>query len=307
MIARYLLRRAVRAAATMGLVLVITFVVMRLSGDPTYNIITDDIDPLIIDAYRAMWGLDQPLHIQFVRYLSNVAQGDFGASFRDGTDALAIVLARVPGTALLMGWSIAVMVALGAVLGPIAAFQHGRAVERVIMALSLVAFATPNFFLGIVAILVFGLWWGVLPTSGSGTWRHLVLPVLTIGLSGAPVYVRMLRSSILATLRETYVTAALSRGYPPLQVFTRHVLPNAFVPSLTLIAMSIGVAISGAVVVESVFAWPGVGRLFTGAIAYRDMPVLQVIVILIAASVALSHLVFDAIAIAIDPRIARHE
>lgn len=303
-VVRYLLRRGLRAFGTMSVVLVITFVVMRLSGDPTYNLVTDDIDPELIAAYRALWGLDQPLHTQFGQYISNLMRGDFGASFRDGNDALAAVIERLPKTLALMGWSIGIMVGLGALLGPLAAFRQGTSVDRLIMGISFLWFAAPNFFLGLVLILVFGLHLGVLPITGSGTWRHFVLPALTVGLSGAPVYIRMLRSSVLEILHETYVTAAVSRGYGPVRIFTAHVLPNAFVPSLTLLAMSIGVAISGAVVVESVFAWPGVGRLFTAAIAYRDMPVIQVLVLLIAATVSLSHLVFDAIAGAIDPRVA---
>ena len=292
-----------RAALTVWLVLTFVFVVLRLSGDPALQLLPDDVDPETVEAYRRDWGLDRPIWEQYLRYFESAFEGNFGLSFADRRPALEVIAERVPATLLLGLLSFAFAIVIGIPLGVLAALKRDTFIDRFAMAFAVLGYAMPYFFMGLLLILLFSLQLRWLPSSGSETWWHLVMPVVTLGTTPAAMTARFTRSSVLEVLNKPFIRTARAKGALPWREIVMHALPNAAIPVVTILGLRFGEMISGAVVTETVFAWPGMGRLLVGAVANRDLAVVQGIVVLIALSMVTVNLLIDLAYGWLDPRI----
>jgi peptide/nickel transport system permease protein len=300
---RFLSLRLLRAALTIVMVVTFAFIVLRLSGDPAQIIMGADAPPEAVEAFRAAWGLDEPLWIQYLSYFWAILQGDLGRSMRDGRDAIVLVTERIPSTLALTLPALLIKIALGIPAGIFAALHRNSLADRMVMVVAVAGFTVPSFVLGLVLVLVFAVQLGWLPSGGQESWRHAILPVVTLGIGGAAVLARFTRSAMLEVLGQPYIRAASAKGVPWRAVVTRHALPNAAIPTVTIIGFMVGSLIAGAVVVESVFSWPGVGRLLVVAVGNRDLAVVQCILLLVAATMVCANLVVDLLYGLLDPRL----
>jgi peptide/nickel transport system permease protein len=298
-----LLSRLVRAVVSLWVIVTLVFVALRATGDPVLAIMNpDDTTQEAIQSYREQWGYTGTILQQYINYVWNVLHGHFGISNLSNSDAFEVVMQRVPATLALVGCAGIVMIVVGMVVGSLAALNAGGRLDRLIMAASTLGFALPNFVLGLVLILVFAVNLHWLPSNGIGTPEHLIMPVLTIGLAQAAMFTRFVRSSVLDALRLQCVTSARARGLDEWQIFVHHVIPNATLPLVTIAPLLVGAMIASGAVVESVFGWPGIGRLIVDSVAQRDLAVLQVIVMLIAAVMIVTNLIVDLAYSRLDPR-----
>jgi peptide/nickel transport system permease protein len=300
---RYFAIRLGRAAITIALVVTFAFIVLRLSGDPAQIILGPEAPPEAIAAFRAAWGLDDPLWLQYFHYFGAIAQGELGRSMRDGRAAIELVVERIPITLALTLPALAIKLCIGIPAGIYAALHRGSLADRVVMMLSVAGFTIPSFVLGLTLVLVFAVKLGWLPSGGQDSWRHAILPVLTLGIGGGAVLARFTRSAMLEVLGQSFIRTASAKGVPWRDVIIGHALPNAAIPTVTIIGFMIGTLIAGAVVVESVFSWPGVGRLLVVAVANRDLAVVQCILLLVAATMVTSNLIVDFLYGFLDPRL----
>ena len=302
-VTRFWLIKLVRTLLTLWFVVTFAFVVLRTSGDPVVALIGADALPGEIEQFRRQWGLDQPLVVQYLKYIGQMATGQFGASLRDHRPVMEIIVERLPATL-----SLGLVAYLGAVLvgipaGIAAALKRGQTLDRAVMAFAVFGFALPNFFMGILLILLFSLVLQVLPSSGTGTVWHFVMPAITLGTFTAGTLARFARSAMLEVLERPYMRAAAAKGVPAWRRILFHAFPNAAIPLVTVIGLNIGQLIAGAIVVETVFAWPGVGRLLVTAVSSRDLAVVQGLVLVIAATMVLANLAVDLAYGLLDPRI----
>ncbi|XWN32402.1 MAG: ABC transporter permease [Devosia sp.] len=300
---RYILSRSLRALITVTIIVSVTFIILRLSGDPAITILGPDAPPQAIEAFRRNWGLDQPILVQYASYFGAILQGDLGNSMRDGRPALQLVLSHVPLTLAITVPALLVNLLIGLPAGVLAALYRNTPFDRLIMTVSVLGFTVPSFVMALTLALVFAVWLGWLPSGGSGTWEHVVLPVVTLGVIGAAVIARFTRSAMLEVLGQPYIRTASAKGLPWRRVIVGHALANAAIPTMTIIGFMVGSLVAGAVVVESVFSWPGVGRLLVTAVANRDLAVVQVIVLLIGATMVLANLTVDVLYGWVDPRV----
>ncbi len=300
---RFLALRAGRALLTLLICVSAVFIALRLAGDPADIMLSIDTPPDVRAYYRDLWGLDQPLHQQYLRYLLSATRGDFGASFADDRPAFAAVLEALPKTALLGTSALLLALLVGLPLGVLAALRHNSVVDRLAMASAVFGYAIPIFFLGILLILLFALKLRVLPSAGSDTPAHLILPMVTLGLPLAGRLARFARTSTLEVLGKPFIRAARGRGVMPFGVIIRHALPNASVPLLMFLGIEIGGILAGSAVVETIFAWPGVGRLLVDSVATRDLAVVQAVILTITVIMISANLLVDILHILIDPRL----
>ncbi len=295
--------KLLRAIATLWIVVTFVFVILRASGDPTYVLLPDDTPQYIIDIYRERWGIDRPLWEQYFTYIGSLLQGDFGVSFFDFRPALDLVLERVPKTLQLGLVAYAGGAIIGVTLGVVAALNRNTFIDRATMAVAVFGYSMPNFFFGLLLIIIFSLQLRWLPPSGSDTWQHMIMPAVTLGLAAASQIARFTRSSVLEVLRQSYMRTARAKGSSWPRRIRWHALPNAAIPTVTVLGFQFGLMIAGTVVIETVFAWPGMGRLFYQAVNARDYAVVQTIILLIAASIILINLLVDMLYAVLDPRV----
>ena len=300
---RFLATRLLRAALTIAMVVTFAFIVLRLSGDPAQIIMGADAPPEAVDAFRTAWGLDEPLWVQYFSYFWAILQGDLGRSMRDGRDAIVLVTERIPATLALTLPALFIKLALGVPAGIYAALHRNSLADRLVMVVAVAGFTVPSFVLGLLLVLVFAVQLGWLPSGGQESWRHAILPVITLGVGRAAVLARFTRSAMLEVLGQSYIRTASAKGVPWRGVVTRHALPNAAIPTVTIIGFMVGSLIAGAVVVESVFSWPGVGRLLVVAVGNRDLAVVQCILLLVAITMVCANLVVDLLYGVLDPRL----
>jgi peptide/nickel transport system permease protein len=300
---RFLLTRLLRAAVTIVLVVTFAFVVLRLSGDPAQIIMGADAPPEAVEAFRTAWGLDQPVWVQYFHYFGAIASGDLGRSMRDGRDAIVLVAERIPATLALTAPALLIKLLLGIPAGIYAALHRNSVVDRALMVAAVAGFTVPSFVLGLLLVLVFAVQLGWLPSGGQESWRHAILPVATLGIGGAAVLARFTRSAMLEVLGQPYIRTASAKGLTWRAVVWSHALPNAAIPTVTIVGFMVGTLIAGAVVVESVFSWPGVGRLMVVAVANRDLAVVQCILLLVAATMVVANLTVDILYGVLDPRL----
>jgi len=299
----FLASRLLRAAISLWLVSTVVFVVMRLSGDPVPLLLPPDAPRSEIFRVRAELGLDRPLPVQYAFFLGNALRGDFGQSIHFRQPAFRVVLGYLPATLELglTAFVLAVLIALP--IGMLSAVWRNSVVDQTAMGLALVGQSAPTFFIGILLILVVSLNFGLLPTSGRESWRHLVLPALTLGAFAMASISRLTRSAVLEVLGADYIRTARAKGVSEALVVAKHTLKNAAVPIVTITGLQFGSLLGGAVVTETVFAWPGIGRLAIHSIYNRDYPIVQCTVFLSALLFIAINFCIDLIYGLLDPRV----
>lgn len=300
----FLARRLVQAVLILLGVAAITFLLLYfLPADPAVLIAGRSATPQMVAAIRHELGLDQPLIMQFLHYVGNLLHGDLGRSYTQKTEVLPLILARLPATLILMAAGIVVEVALGLTFGIIAAVRRGGFVDRSVMMLSFVGVSSPQFVVALLLLYVFAATLGWFPMSGFGTARHVVLPALTLGVLGAGWYARMVRSAMIEVLRQDYVRTAHAKGLSGRRVVLGHALPNALLPIIAMVGIDIGQFMSGVVVVEAVYGWPGIGQLAWQAIQQVDVPIIMGVTLVSALAIVLGNLLADFVAPFVYPRI----
>lgn len=299
----FILQKLLRAVLTVWAMVTFVFVILRLSGDPAVEILGPEVGAKALEAYREKWGLNRPIWEQYIVYFANLLHGDFGMSLIEGRDAFRVVLDRAPKTLQLMGLTTVVTLVIGIPVGIYAALHRGSWRDRVTMAIGVMGFSLPSFVVGIILIMLLSVSWRLLPTAGSETWRHYVMPVVTMSMADAAVFARFTRSAMLEVLNQPYMRTALAKGVPWHRAVRRHALPNTAIPIVTIAGFFVGSMIAGAVVTENVFAWPGIGRLLISSVKNRDSTVVQVIVVLITVSMVTTNLLIDILYGWLDPRV----
>ena len=320
---QYVLSRVLQASIVILAVTLITFLTLHMGGDPTYLYVSDRASEQEIALVRERLGFDRPLHVQYLSFLVGLVQGDTGRSLTYRTPAMNVVIERLPATIELTVMAMLIAITFAIPLGIIAALNRGTAVDGGIMALAMFGQSIPSFWLGIMLILFVGLGLSWLPISGhvpviepllkgdlERAWtnlpnamRYLIMPAFTISLFSLSRNARLVRSSMLEVLSQDYVRTARSKGLKERVVVMRHALRNAWMPVVTMLGLEFGFLLSGVVVVETVFSWPGVGRLVFNAINQRDVPLVQSAVVVFAGVFVLLNLVVDLLYARLDPRV----
>ena len=299
----FLAPKILRALIAVWLVTTVVFVVMRLSGDPVPLLLPPDAPHSEIMRVRAELGLDRPLPVQYAVFFGNLFRGDFGRSIHFREPAMRVVLGYLPAT-LELGLTAFVLAAVIALpVGLVSAMKRNSWIDHAVMGAALVGQAAPTFFLGILFILVVSLQWGWLPTSGRGGWQHLVLPAATLGAFAMASIARLTRSAVLEVLGADYIRTARAKGVSEAFVVVKHTLKNAALPIVTITALQFGTLLGGAVVTETVFSWPGMGRLAVQSIYNRDYPVVQCAVFVSALVFIVVNFCVDVLYGVLDPRI----
>ena len=301
---RYLVRRLLLTIPVLLGVATLVFSLIHLvPGDPAQAMLGDGASPQDIAELRTSLGLDRPLLEQYLTFLRHAIGGDLGRSFRTGQPVTTMIVERVPATAELAVAAMFVAILIAIPLGVVAAVWRGTAADYGAMTFALAGVSIPNFWLGPLLAIVFAVELGWLPVSGRGTLAHLILPSVSLGLALSAILARMTRASLLDELRELYVRAARARGVSRVVAITLHALRNSMVPLLTIVALQFGAVLTGAVITETIFAWPGIGRLLIQSIGFRDYPMVQGCILLIAVTYVTVNLVTDLMYGVLDPRI----
>jgi ABC-type dipeptide/oligopeptide/nickel transport system permease component len=300
----YIARRLVLTLPVLFGVATLVFSLIHLvPGDPAQAMLGDGASPEDIAQLRARLGLDRPLTEQYGRYLRGILRADLGTSLRTQQPVTAQIAERLPATVELASAAMLVAVALALPLGLIAAVWRGTWVDQGAMGLALVGISVPGFWLGPLLALVFSVELGWLPVSGRGTLAHLVLPAITLGSALAAILARMTRASVLEELREQYVVAARARGASRVRAVVVHALRNSLIPVVTILGLQLGAVLTGSIITETIFSWPGVGRLLIQSINFRDYPMVQGCILLIAVTYVTMNLLTDLVYGWLDPRI----
>lgn len=300
----YIVRRLFFAIFVMWGAVTVIFIIMRVvPGDPVSVLLGPDATREQVAAGRESFGLDEPMLTQYAIFLQDAVRLDFGDSLRMGGSALEAVLDRLPATVQLGFSAMALALLLGFPLGILAALRPRSLLDRVISAFSLAGQSIPNFWVGIMLILIMARTLNVLPSSGNATWRHFLLPSVTLALPFLSVLIRLIRSGLLEVMHEGYIQTARAKGFSERIVILRHGIRNALIPVVTVVGLQFGALLSGTVIVETVFAWPGVGRLLVASIFARDYAVVQAAIFLIAGTFLLLNLLVDVLYGYLDPRV----
>lgn len=302
--AGYILRRVLQSLMILIGISFLTFILLYLiPADPARQIAGRSATAQTVENIREQLGLNLPFYEQYFRYLSGLVQGDLGRSYLQKTEVGTLIWSRLPATLLLMLGAIVCELAIGLTMGLIAALKRNTATDTSLMVLSFVGVSSPQFVIGILLLYVFAVQLGWFPIGGYGTFMHMVLPSLTLGFLGAGWYSRMMRSSMIDVLRQDFIRTARAKGLKRWQVLFGHALPNALLPVIAMIGIDIGLFMSGIVVVESVFGWPGIGQLAWQAIQRVDIPIIMGVTLVSACAIVLGNFLADLIAPLIDPRI----
>ena len=300
----YLARRLAASLFILLGVSVVTFgLTFIIPADPVAMIAGRNSTPVVREQIRRQLGLDRPLPEQYAIYLGRLVQGDLGKSYARKSDVGALIASRLPPTLLLMLAAIVAELLIGLPAGIYAASRRGRLGDKIAMTLSFVSVSTPHFVVGLTLLYLFAYLTSWFPLGGYGSFSHLVLPAFTLGLAGGGWYSRMMRSSMIEVLRNDYIRTARAKGMPEWRVILKHGLRNAFLPIIAMIGLDVGIFMSGVVVVENVFGWPGIGQLMWQAIQSLDIPIIMGITTVAACFIVLGNLIADMIAPLIDPRI----
>lgn len=302
--ANYLLRQLLQIVPVLLIVSFVDFFLVYIAGDPVSMMISDNATPQQIADLRESLGLNRPFFVQYFDYLVTVAQGDFGQSRVYRESALDVVLDRLPNTLMLGACAMLLAILVAIPLGIMSARRQNSALDLGVSTFSVFAKAVPNFWLGIMLILVFGVTLKVLPVSGAGTWSHVVLPAITLGSAICAELTRLIRSQMIEVLNQDYMRTARAKGLPEWAVVFRHGFRNCLPAIVTMTALQAPVLIGGAVITETVFAWPGIGQLLVISVTKLDMTVVQAIVLLTALAVVLLTLITDIAVRALDRRVA---
>src|SRR5437870_7129798 len=300
---KFVVRRLGYSLLSLFLLSLIVFFFVRVTGDPTVLLVEPGASKADLDAIREQFGLDRPLVVQYWHFISSLLRGDFGQSFYYRMPVLDLYLSRLPNSLLLAVAAMTLSLLIGIPTGIIAAVRVNRWWDSAGKIFSLLGLSLPSFWVGLVMILFFSVYLGWLPSSGSGTVLHVIMPAFALGWYFAAAHMRLTRSSMLEVLGSEYVKLARLKGLPEALVIGKHAFKNALIPVLTLAGINLVLMVNVAVVVETVFAWPGVGRLLYEGIAFRDFPVVQATVLLGGAMIVTVNLIVDVLYAVIDPRI----
>lgn len=301
----YIARRLLQGVLVLWLTTVVAFIVLHLSpGDPAATLLGGQASASQMDAYRRELGLDRPLLVQYLNYLWGIVRGDLGTSFRSFESVTSQILQRLPQTFLLLGAALFLSLVAGVPAGIAAAVHRGKPMDGLIMTASILSLAIPTFWLGLMLIIVFSVQLRLLPTSGIGTWKHLVLPAVSLAMYQVGLVARLTRTSMCEVLSADFVRTSRAKGLPEPMVVLKHALKNAALPVVTVLGIQTGVLFGGSVVTETVFAWPGVGTLAVNAIYQRDFPIVQGVVLLFAAVFVILNLAVDLLYSLLDPRVS---
>jgi peptide/nickel transport system permease protein len=300
---RYVVHRVLLAVLVVAGVSIVSFGLLFLSGDPAAALAGDNWTRTQIDEFRHQMGFDRPWYIQYGDFVSHAVRGDFGTSLREHRPVFELLMERMPATLELTGTAFAISAVLGIALGVVSATRRRSLYDRAVLVLTLAGQSMPVFWVGTMLILVFAVRLGWLPIAGMGGLSHLVLPAIALGFFPVARNARVVRSSMLEVLGADYVRTARAKGLPGPRVLLGHALRNALLPVVTLLALDIGYLLSGAVITESIFAWPGVGRLTVAAVLGKDLPLVEAAVVVLAAGFVMINLTVDLCYGVIDPRV----
>nr|WP_032489200.1 ABC transporter permease [Agrobacterium fabrum]AAC17200.1 AccD [Agrobacterium fabrum str. C58] len=297
----FILARLVRAIIVMMLTVTFVFIILRLGGDPARAMLGENATPEALAAFRTAWGLDRSIPEQFLIYLASALRGDFGVSAADGREVFTVISERIPKTLTLTISAFVLSILVGIPAGIIAAVRRDSAADKSVMAGAVLGYSVPNFLLGLTLIFVFAVWFRVLPSSGSSTWQHAILPVATFGLVNAAAIALPFR--VIEVLEQPYIAAARADGIPKWEVVIRHALPNAAIPMVTMLGFVAAGLLGGSAIVETVFAWPGLGSGFVRAITLSDLNVVQAMILLFTAFMVTINLIVDVLYAVLNPKI----
>lgn len=300
---KLILQRLWQAVLVLFAVSILSFLLIFLTGDPVASLVPLNARQEDFDNIRRQYGLDQPIPVQYFNFIIKAFQGDMGESFRYHTPALSLVIDRLPNTFLLAAVSLLLSIIISLPVGILAARTKGKFFDMVASFFALLAISVPSFWLGVILIIVFAGTLKWLPASGSGSFQQIIMPAVTISLFSIGFLIRLIRRSVADTLQKQYVTTARSKGLTERTIAWRHVLRNSAIPVVTVLGLQFGALLGGSVVVETVFAWPGVGWLMIQSIEARDLPVIRAAVLILAIFIVLINLAVDLIYSWLDPRI----
>jgi peptide/nickel transport system permease protein len=299
----FLFRRLLQSLVVLFGVSFVVFAILHLTGDPALVLLPPDASPEDVRRFREVMGFNDPFFVQYGRFLKGALQGDFGQSVRHGEPAFGLVLERMPATFELAGAALVLALCLAIPAGIVSAVRRNTALDYLATVVALFGQSLPTFWLGIMLILLFSVQFHLLPSSGRGTLEHLILPAVTLGLFTTARITRLTRSGMLEVLNQDYIRTARAKGVSDPPVVWKHALKNAAIPIVTIVGIELGTLLGGSVITETIFAWPGVGRLSVQAIANRDYPVVQAAVFLLASTFVLVNLLVDIVYTYLDPRI----
>lgn len=287
----------------LGVTFIVFSIMYMTPGDPAQLILGESAPASAVKELRADMGLDDPFIVQYGRFVAKACVGDFGKSYTTKRNVFSEIFARFPNTLKLAGFGVALAIIIGIPIGIISATRQYSCIDSISMIGALLGVSIPNFWLGLMLILLFSVNLGLLPSSGSDTWRHMILPSFTLGVGAAAIITRMTRSSMLEVIRQDYIRTARAKGVAEKKVIYRHALKNALIPVITVVGLQFGYLLGGAVLTETVYAWPGVGRLLVEAIRQKDTPTVLASVVFMATTFSFVNLLVDILYAYVDPRI----
>ncbi len=300
---RFWIVRIGGAILTLFIALTVTFFLTQVAGDPVRNILGDFAPAEQVEALRQQLGLDQPLIVQYLNYIGSLLRGDLGVSWRYGLPTIDVISSRLLATGQLALLTMVIAITIGVPLGLLAGRYEGSFIDRVASTVALIGISFPSFWIGMIAILIFAVGLGILPATGGGSWQHIILPACTLALGPIATLTRLTRSATVDVLHEPFTIAAEGRGIGMRRIMTRHVPLNVSLPVMSVAGLQLGGLLSGAVTVEIVFGWPGIGQLAVNAVQFRDFPLVSATVVLGAAIFVAINLVVDLLYGVLDPRI----
>jgi len=304
MVLQYTTKRIIYLIPTLFILSFVVFTLVRLiPGDPVLAIAGPDATPEVLEEMRIALGLDRPILIQYGVYLKGLLKGDLGTSLRTHQPVRSEIWRRLPSTVELAAAGMMISLLIGISLGVTAALRPGNWVDASTRLVSLLGVSSPTFWTGLLFVLAFGYYWRLFPIAGSGTIRHLVLPATTVSLTSLAFITRLTRASLMEVFSQDYIRTARAKGLPPARIVIHHALQNALIAPLTVAGLEFGRLVTGVIVIETIFAWPGIGKLLIDAIQFRDWPVIQGLILTFALIFAFVNLSVDVIYAVLDPRI----
>ncbi|MEI3613590.1 ABC transporter permease [Pseudogracilibacillus sp. SO30301A] len=299
----YILKRGVQTLIVLFITVVLVFFIIRLTGDPTYLYMPDDATDEMVEEFRKQMGFDRPMYMQFGNFLKDVVTGDFGESIMYRQDALSMVLAKLPATFQLAFGALFIAIMVAIPIGVISAYKQNTIFDRIGTGFTIVGQAIPGFWLGLLLILLFSVTIKLFPSGGGGSVLHLILPAVTLAAHSAARFARFTRSTMLDVLRKDYIRTVKSTGAPMYSILYKYALKNTLIPLITIAALDLGVLLGGAVIIEFVFSWPGLGQLLLNAMMGRDFPVVIAGVFFIALSVSVINFFADILYGLVNPQV----
>jgi len=300
---KFILKRLAETFFVLYLALTAVFIMVRLSGDPTLLMVPLDTAPEDVEIFREEMGFNDPIALQYTKFITKAAMGDFGKSLRQQCSAISLVIERIPASLLLTTSSILIALVLSVPMGSLCALKRASAVDKIGTAGAVFSQSIPNFWLGLMLILVFSVLLRWLPTGGMGTWQHLILPTITLTAYSMGRITRLTRSSMIEVLNCDYIRTARAKGLSESKILWKHALKNASVPIITITGLQMGEIFGGAVITETIFSWPGLGRLVVQSINFRDFPTVQASVFVIAVMFCSINLIVDILYALVNPEI----